>query len=883
MIQKIGKVLTIFISLFSLCSSLYAAPCTDWVLLLPPARDAASMAFDSMTNQTILFGGFSNGQSLNDTWSWDGTKWTQLFPANSPPGRQFGAMAFDASTNRIILFGGSGNSGNLNDTWTWDGTNWTEQSPGTSPSARSGASMAFDSINNLLILFGGSNGGTTFNDTWNWNGTNWVQLLDGSTNSPPARSFATMAFGPTVNQQILFGGFGTVTRINDTWSWDGASTTWTELNNGSSGSPPARSNAVMGYDPVNNRNILFGGQNGFGDTWSWDGTTWTELFPLTSPSARDSASFALDANNKLILFGGISGQLFGDTWSWGGTDWTLLDNPPSGRSFASMAFDAASTQMILFGGFGIFGGTFNDTFNWDGIAWTMLNPLNSPPARGDASIAFNPTTNQLILFGGFDSGFNVLDDTWNWNGTDWSQLSPSTSPPARGGASMAFDSANNQQILFGGFDTLGDVLNDTWKWNGTTWSQLFPATSPSARGDASMAFDPATNQLILFGGFDNNNDLNDTWSWDGTTWTQLFPATSPPARSGASLAFDPGTNQLILFGGFSLNDTWSWDGTTWTQLFPSEFPVFTGGTSMAFDSATDQMVLFDIVGNTWNWASFPAFFAVATPSSQSICSGQKTSIALSSNVPGATFSWTASPDGVSGASDGSGPLIAQTLSASSTSTGFVTYTVTPTSPTGCQGLPITVVVTVNLLPFAAATPPSQTIFSGEKASIALSSNVPGTTFSWTAFASGVSGASGGSGSLIAQTLSTTSNTPGTVTYTITPTGPTECPGSSLIAVVTVKPRIPPLPPSNFRGKNRKDKFLTQTDLINTLSWQPSSDPSVTGYLIHGSDGSVAKVPASGPFTADMHNRHPHTTYIYTIVAFNESGQSSPLTISVSTN
>ena len=107
--------------------------------------------------------------------------------------------------------------------------------------------MAFDSINNLLILFGGFSSSAPVNDTWNWNGNNWVQLLDGSTNSPPPRSFATMAFGPTVNQMILFGGFGTVTRINDTWSWDGATTTWTELNDGSSGSPPPRSNAVMGY------------------------------------------------------------------------------------------------------------------------------------------------------------------------------------------------------------------------------------------------------------------------------------------------------------------------------------------------------------------------------------------------------------------------------------------------------------------------------------------------------------------------------------------------------------------------------------------------------------------------------------------------------------
>ena len=185
---------------------------------------------------------------------------------------------------------------------------------------------------------------------------------------------------------------------------------------------------------------------------------------------------------------------------------------------------------------------------------------------------------------------------------------------------------------------------------------------------------------------------------------------------------------------------------------------------------------------------------------------------------------------------------------------------------------------MNLLPFAAATPPIQTISSGETASIALSSNVPGTTFSWTVVANGVSGASNGSGSLIAQTLSTTTSAPGTVTYTIIPTSPTGCLGSPLIAVVTV---VHSLPPSNFRGEVRKNKFLTQTDIINQLNWNPSPDPSVVGYLIRGSDGSVATVPASGPYQVAFHNRHPHETYIYTLVAFTASGQeSSPLTVTL---
>lgn len=884
MIQRIGKMLTIFIFFFSLLSNLYAAPCADWNLLLPPARDGAAMAFDSTTNQTILFGGFSNGQLLHDTWSWDGAKWTQLFPATSPPSRSDGTMAFDPTTNQIILFGGFSGTGNVADTWSWDGSNWTQLTPADSPSARAGARMAFDSINNLLILFGGFSGSVVVNDTWNWNGTNWVQLLDGSTNSPPGRADFTMAFGPTIDQMIVFGGFGPVTFLNDTWSWDGATTTWIELNNGSTGSPPVRDNAVMGYDPVTNQNILFGGRNtsgDLGDTWSWDGTAWTGPLTLTtSPSARDTASFALDANNNLILFGGINGNLFGDTWSWDGTEWTLLINPPPQRSFSSMAYDATHMQLILFGGSN-FGPPLADTFNWNGIAWAQLSPATSPPARSDAMMAYDPTNNGLILFGGF-GGSGVLDDTWKWNGTNWTQLTPANSPPARSDASLAFDPATNQLILFGGYNSSGFPLNDTWKWNGTTWTQLVPSTSPPARGNACMAFDTATNLLILFGGFGNSGDLNDTWSWNGITWTQLFPATSPPTRSDAVMAFDPGTNQLILFGGDGEQDTWSWDGGTWEELFPSNFPVFSNGTSMAFDYATNQLILLDTVSNTWNWDSFPPFFAVATPSNQSICSETTTDIAISANVSGATFSWTASAVGVSGASNGSGPLIAQTLSITGTSPGRVTYTITPTSPSGCQGTPITVVVTVNLLPFAAATPPSQSIPSGGTANIVLSSNVPGTTFSWNFISNGVSGASNGSGSLISQTLSTTTSSTGTVIYTITPTSPTGCTGSTLIAVVTVGSSSSEiLPPTKVKGCHKRCYRFR----VNIITWHPpKGGETPVSYIIYR-DAILTEIAAVIPANQTLKFKdscsYSRLTHTYYIVSVDSSGnQSVPVSVSV---
>ena len=62
-------------------------------------------------------------------------------------------------------------------TWTWNGSNWTQITPATVPGGRVRPSLAWDPASSQLILFGGSNGGVVyFNDTWLWNGTTWTRL-----------------------------------------------------------------------------------------------------------------------------------------------------------------------------------------------------------------------------------------------------------------------------------------------------------------------------------------------------------------------------------------------------------------------------------------------------------------------------------------------------------------------------------------------------------------------------------------------------------------------------------------------------------------------------------------------------------------------------------
>ena len=288
--------------------------------------------------------------------------------------------------------------------------------------------------------------------------------------------------------------------------------------------------------------------------------SWAAESPATSPSARLAAAMAYDpASQQLVLFGGennAGGGALGDTWTWSGSTWSELDpsTSPSARFGATMAYDPASSQLLLFGGENSSDQSFGDTWSWNGSTWVELDPSTSPPARMDAAMTYDPALGEPVLFGGEGADFD--GDTWAWNGATWTELNPTGSTPGdRDGASLAYDTATNQLVLFGGFGADGN-LDDTWTFTGSAWSEASPATSPSVLGYSAMAYDPTSSQLVLFNGL-SGEDLGSTWSWTGSNWNESTPpAVNPPFNYGSSMAYDTATNQLVLFGGILSSKTW---------------------------------------------------------------------------------------------------------------------------------------------------------------------------------------------------------------------------------------------------------------------------------------------------------------------------------------
>lgn len=293
----------------------------------PSPRSDHAMAYDSFRGVVLLYGGDCHcvpGTSLNDyfedTWEWNGDEWT-LRTALSRPGRRMShAMAFDSVRNRVVMFGGFGvdELSRRNDTWEWNGTRWRERFPFPYelPPAVNYQALVYDSGRNRTVLFGGVLTRTRASDqTWEWDGECWLFRTD---NGPSARAFHGMAYDSDRHVTVLFGGRSSIYN-SETWEWSGGS--WAQ----EATTGPAERHTTMAYYGAEHKVLLFGGlfsSTRFDDTWLWDGTNWTLRPTDPSPAARTGHDMVYDSRRKVIvMFGGerhgSDGGLSGETWEYG--------------------------------------------------------------------------------------------------------------------------------------------------------------------------------------------------------------------------------------------------------------------------------------------------------------------------------------------------------------------------------------------------------------------------------------------------------------------------------------------------------------------------------------------------------------------------------------
>lgn len=242
--------------------------------------------------------------SGNTVYEWNGTAWktfSNLSP--TPATRRFAGGVYDQNLKKFVMFGGYDQTGNYRqDTWTWSGTAWAEVKADKKPERRAQPVMWYDPLAKKTIIYSGAGARSIdhhaerFDDMWSFDGTNWTRISEAA--APGIRFAPQIAVDPNTGKLLLFGGLRAtideedrITQFydNDFWVWDGASSTWSEVQLEKAPSP--RQNGAFDYDPASGKFVLFGGFYGnfyLSDRWIWDGQAWT-VVPDTPSFRRRSA------------------------------------------------------------------------------------------------------------------------------------------------------------------------------------------------------------------------------------------------------------------------------------------------------------------------------------------------------------------------------------------------------------------------------------------------------------------------------------------------------------------------------------------------------------------------------------------------------------------
>ena len=573
----------------------------------PSRLVGAAMVYDRARRQLVLFGGqdAETGQTLGDTWVFDGNGWLRLDPSPAPAPRSAHAMAYDSARERVVMYGGvvldpgTGQATTSDEVWEWDGVHWVPQIAIASPGPRESHAMTYDENRHLVIVYGGrlvnnqaiQQQKYDFGDTWGYDGTSWTQLA--TTGPAPAafsgsgyfggggRSHSAMTYDATRGKVVLFGGSTIYIKVQcgccpvscvnfaaepvadaDTWELDASG--WHDVTpGGGAPSPPARMQAGFAYDAVGHRSVLFGGYDGsavVADEWAWNGSAWTNPTPGTAPPARSQLAMAADgARQRIVVFGGQQTDPDPSTWddmTWQlapDDTWTSSTTPTPEVGIGGRIYVQAGAYDLV-RGVEVVVDTSGLTYELGATSWTQPGTTNE--AFSSLALGYDRAMHKTLLVGTDNATSNPV--SMLWDGTSWTAVTGNV-PPALDFAQMAYDEKRQEMVLVGS----ASGFLQQYRWNGT-WSQVQVTGPTPDRSFFAVAYDPVHENVVFFGGGDSLSPLGDTWLWDGTAWTQSTAA-SPGARAEATLAWNPVRQRIILVGG-NQRSSWEWDGKSWTQI-----------------------------------------------------------------------------------------------------------------------------------------------------------------------------------------------------------------------------------------------------------------------------------------------------------------------------
>ncbi len=339
---------------------------------------AADWLSGSMDSNLVLVG--TGEPSYLELRKGDFSNWMEMYPPLAPQHRNFACLAWIDLDDTFLMFGGNRLSGMLNDTWKYNFTNdkWTKLMPAHAPSPRSYHGCAYDPVQQAVVLFGGMDSlGKWRSDTWQFDvhTNDWKQVVPVGDN-PNTVQMAQLAYDMKAGKTILVS-LNFVSGEMETWAYDSAANTWTNMNPTSNLTP--RDGHAIAFDKVSNRTILFGGGldlDVFCDTWEYEvaSNAWQRTWFCTPgggsgpwPRVFHSLAFA-EALGGVLMFGGkneMTYELGTYVYVQGFGGWIeplFGGTTPSQREGHAMASAPGDASVLLFGGYHTSEGFMNETW-----------------------------------------------------------------------------------------------------------------------------------------------------------------------------------------------------------------------------------------------------------------------------------------------------------------------------------------------------------------------------------------------------------------------------------------------------------------------------------------------------------------------------------------
>jgi hypothetical protein len=526
--------------------------------------------------------------ALSADGSWD--------PLPTPP-RGGHTVVRDPARDRLILFGGS-DPVLRNDLWWMPGDGsfaWSPlQATGPGPQRREHHTAIFDAFRDRLLVFGGDSGAVTrgvSNEVWSlsFSGSPTWQLLVPSGTPPAARGRHAAVYDPVRDRLLVFGGNDGTGPLADVWELTLSGTpTWNPIV--TAGTPPAaRYFHSMIYDPMRDRLIVYGGQVDdnkslpLDDLWALDlsGTpTWSTIVPVNSGPGEITAHTAI--------------------------------------------YDPLHDSMVVLSGYGV-----NELLFTPVPTWVTHSTPDVSLGDGEFGGCYDGSRQRLIVMGGRGYFIERFNQTWAIDLLDlsWSPAAPEV-PTERSAHTMIYDSARRQLVLYGGASYgVNDAPGEYWLLplgGSRTWTRVTGAgTGPGLLIQHSAIFAPTRGSMVVCCPGSGAN--SQVWELDlngPPSWSQLSIAgTQPSPRAWHTAVYDAARDRMVVFGGAPQSggiagDVWALalSGTpAWSLLTPSGTPPSPRYDHAAiYDPVGDRMVVFGgrtgsstVTNEVWSLAFTP--------------------------------------------------------------------------------------------------------------------------------------------------------------------------------------------------------------------------------------------------------------------------------------